>query len=227
MSNQVELLSAIDEKFQIKIFGKTVSDVEIKSMKASILTKGADKLILVKVYGTKLFGKCMKLPIPFYTMLPDNGMPSDACSELGNPDEYLMWTLIKSQEFISISIETGAVEEIFNNQLSLFVDVDADFNIHDIKVTGTTISAILRAKLKLHQKLHWPLPDINVTVVDGDFPFSVDINTCVTVATVAFVSAQVCFHTNPNRICGEVSVGIDLPVIGHWGQNFSIACINV
>lgn len=227
MANQTEFLPSIDEKFQIKIFGKKVTDVEINTSRASVLLRGnISKLVLVKVYGTKLFGDCIKLPIPFYTLLPDNGMPSDVCGDLGNPDEYLMWILGKNQEFISLSVNSGNVEEIIKSQLHVLVDVNADFHVHDLNVSGTTVSGRLRAYLHLHQKLHWPLPDIDITIVDGDFPFSINIDTCVTVATVSVVSAQVCFHTNPNRVCGEVSVGIDLPVIGHWGQVFSIACVN-
>jgi hypothetical protein len=228
MANQTEFLPSIDEKFQIKIFGKKVSDLEINSKKGSILSKNATgKLILVKVYGTKLLGDCIKLPVPFFTLLPDNGMPSDACGELGNPDEYLMWILGKSQEFVALSVNAGNVEEIIRKQIHILVDVSADFHFHDVTITGSSISGRLRAYLHLHQKLPWPLPAIDVTIVDGDYPFSVSIDTCITVATVAVVSAQVCFHTSPNRVCGEVSVGIDLPVIGHWGQNFPIACVQV
>lgn len=227
MSNQTEFLPAIDEKFQIRVVGKKVTDVEVTSKRGSVLsTDAAGKLVLVKVYGAKLFSDCIKLPVPIYTLLPDNGKPSDACGDLGNPDEYLMWVLGKDQKFVSLSIDTGSVEEIIKKGLAPFVNIDADFHIHDVTVSGTSVSAKLRAYLRLRQP--GPFGDIfNITVVDGDYSFSVNINTCITVFSIGVASAQVCFHTNPNRVCGEVSVGIDLPVIGHWGRNFPIACVNV
>jgi len=228
MPIQTELIPAIDEKFQIKVYGKKVIDVDINTKRPTVLSReSGTKLVLVKVYGTKIIGDCIKLTTPLYTLLPDIGIKPDGCGDLGNPDDYLMWTLGKSQEFVSISFETGTVGEILNNKVQPRLDVNADFHVHDLVISGTSISGKLRAYLHLHQKLPWPLPAIDITVVDGDFPFSVNVDTCVTVATVAVVSAQVCFHTKPNRICGEVSVGIDLPVIGHWGQNFPIACVNV
>jgi hypothetical protein len=72
MSNQTEFLSSIDEKFQIKVFGKKVTDVEVTSKKTSVLSpQAAGKLVLVKVYGTKVLDACVKLPLPIYTLLPD------------------------------------------------------------------------------------------------------------------------------------------------------------
>lgn len=229
MPNQTEFLSAIDDKFQIKIYGKKVTDIEIKASKTSILSRdSASNLVLVKVYGTQMLGGgCTKLSAPFFTLLPDNGSNPDGCGEFGNADDYLMWTLGHKQEFVSLSFDTGNAAEIIKGKIGPHVDVSADFHVHNLSVTGTSVSGKLRAYLHLQQKLSWPLPPINSTVVDGDFPFSVNVNTCVTVATVAGASAQVCFHTNPNRVCGQVSVGIDLPVIGQWKQNFPIACVNV
>jgi hypothetical protein len=228
MANQTDFLSSIDEKFQIKVFGKKVSDIDITAKKQTVLSKGGvTKLILVKVFGTKLFGDCIKLPSPFYTLLPDNGMPSDGCGDLGNPDEYLMWVLGKNDEFVSLLIETGTVEEIIKKGEAVRLNVDADFHIHDVTVSGTTVSAKLRAYLHLRQPGPFGTTIFDITVINGDYSFSVNIDTCITVFSIAVASAQVCFHTNPNRVCGEVSVGIDLPVIGHWGQNFPIACVNI
>jgi hypothetical protein len=182
---------------------------------------------MVKVYGSQILGKCIKLPIPLLTLLPDNGQPSNACGDLGNPDEYLMWVLGKGQEFVSLSIETGTVEEILKAGASPRVNIDADFHIHDIVVSGTSVSAKLRAYLRLRQPGPFGSTIFDITVINGDYPFTVNINTCITVFSIGVASAQVCFHTNPNRVCGEVSVGIDLPIIGHWGKNFPVACINI
>jgi uncharacterized protein YuzE len=228
MSSLTELLPSIDEKFQIKIYGKKVTDFEIDLKKESILSPNNKiKLVLVKIYGTRLFGDCIILPKPFFTLLPDNGIKPDGCGDLGNPEEYLMWVLGKGKELLYINFDAGSAEDIIKREVSILVDVNADFRIHDIEISGTKVSAKLRAYLRLRQPGPFGSTLFDITVLNGDYPFSVDLNTCVTVFSVAVTNAEVCFRTDPNRVCGVVNVGIDLPILGRWSRQFEIACINV
>ncbi len=226
MANETDIISSIDDSFQIKIYGKKVNDIEISSSRSG----NGQKLIIVKVFGTKVAGDCIKLPKPFYCFLPDKGIPPDACGDLGDSNEYLMWIVAKKDEFVKLSLETGIAEEMVKSDIQILMDVNAHFYFHDVNISGTKITGSLRAWLNFHQKLPWPAHDIDVTPIpDRDYPFSIDItpNLCYPIYSVGIATAEVCVYANPNRVCGSIRVDVPLPSpLPHYSHTFDIACVN-
>lgn len=108
------------------------------------------------------------------------------------------------------------------------LDVDSDFRIHDVALQGTSLVGKIRAYLHLKQNGPFGSTIFDITVVDIDQPFSIDLifDRPITLYSIGPVSIQVTLHNHPRRICGEVQVGVDLPVVGHWGQKFSLVCVN-
>ena len=225
------LLSIIDEALVIRLYGKKLPDLSLdpKSLSDSLIAKHYSGLPLgfASVYGADVFGKCYKSPSPFIAIVPGPGEDPVGCGEFSDPKVYRMWTLSKGDPLVKLKYEVGTAEAVAVPEVTPLVDVDADFHIHDVKLTGTVVSAKLRSYLRLRQST--PFGNIDVTVIDRDDTISFDFNQipCITVFSIAVASAQICFHANPNRICGEVVVGVDLPIIGHWGQTFTIACVNL
>ena len=229
MNNEIELLSSINEGFNIKIYGKKVKDILIGESKTKLFTDTEKKMTFVKVYGSKVLDNCITLSKPFYTILPDNGTKPDGCNAFGDPNEFLMWTFPKGQSIAKLTLETDYLEKALTEVAHPNLDVNVNFQIHDFSVNGSTVSGKLKAYLHLRQPGPFGTTLFDITPVNGDYPFSLSLtpNTCVTVFSIGVASAQLCFYSQPNRICGTVDVGIDLPVVGHWGKKFDIACVNI
>ena len=227
MPENPSFISAVDDLLVVRIYGKKTIDLSIASAKDSYLVKGygAASVSFAWIYGAKVLGLCQRFPKPFLIIVPDNDKDPDGCDEFADPKQYRMWTLPKSTPVVKLNHQVVLAEEIALAGL----EVSADFHFHDVQVTGTVISAKLRSYLRLRLPGPFGSTIFDITVVDRDDTLSFDFNQlpCVTVFSIGVASAQVCFHANPNRICGEVVVGIDLPVIGHWGYTFTIACVNL
>lgn len=220
---EISFLSQVDEKLVIRIYGKKVHDFSIKPSEKS---KFGANINFVQVYGAKILGICSKLPTPILTMLPGEGVAPVGCSDF-DPKEFLMWVLPKDHPLVTFDTQITSIEEFAKQQVNFLIDVDSEFGIHDLQVHGDTVSGTLRARLKLHQKMPWPAPDINVTVVDGNFPFSFKLaNVCYPVYTVGVASAQLCISLNPNKICGEITFSVPLPFGLHFDRTFTIACVS-
>jgi hypothetical protein len=221
-------VSAVDDLIVIRIYGKKAIDLSLTSGKESKLAKeyGAKGVSFAWLYGARVLGLCQQFPKPVLVLVPDSDEDPEGCEQFSDPKVYRMWTLPKGSPLVRVTHEVVQVEQIALSGL----EVQADFHFHDIQLNGTVLSGKLRSYL--HLRLGGPFGStiFDITVIDRDDTLSFDFNQipCITVFTIAGVaSAQVCFHANPNRICGEVVVGIDLPVIGHWGQTFTIACVNL
>lgn len=219
----ISFLSEVDEKLEIRIYGKKVHDFSIIPIEKSKL--GA-KTTFVKIYGIKALGICHKLSKPLLTILPGDGQVSIGCSDF-DTKEFLMWMLPKEHPIVTFETQVTSIEEFINQEVKPLIDVDAAFGIHNLQVNGDTISGYLQARLKLHQKLPWPAKDINITVVDGNFPFSFKLaNVCYPIYTVGVASAQLCISLNPNKICGEINFSVPLPFGLHFNHSFQIACVS-
>jgi hypothetical protein len=222
----MELNDLVSEQLTVTLYGDPVKGFEIRHPLGEVVSQpGKDILLPVRVAGIKTFGACVILPSPILLLLPGAGQELKV-PECGWEKPKQKWSLDPKFTTAAINITPVAIGDLAKLRPSL--DVQADFHLHDVHLDGTTIRGKLRSYLHLHQSLPFPLPDINVTVVDRDDAFAINLapGTCITVFSIGVASAQVCYRANPNRICGEVQVGIDLPVIGHWGQNFTIACVN-
>lgn len=231
MSTKSSLVSEIDESLSIRIYGKKMQDLALSaSSDGSILQKKYEVtgLEFASVYGVMFLGECQKLPKPLLLLLPSNDVDPVGCGEFSDPKEFRMWTLPHDAPLVALEKAVGSANEIVSRVLRPRLDVNADFRVHDVRIDGTVVRGKLRAYLHLHQSGPFGSTIFDVTVVDRDDDFSINLvpSTCITVFSIGVASAQVCYRENPNRICGEAQIGIDLPVIGHWGQNFTIACVN-
>jgi hypothetical protein len=231
MASSPNFLSTVDDMLVIRLYGKKVVDLSVKPTKDSMLVNAYSgaSISFARIYGAKILGTCQRLPAPLLAIVPDTDKDPDGCDEFADPKEFRMWTLPKGAPIVKLAYDVGNAEEIVPSGVRPFLDVNADFHFHDVQLNGTVISGKLRSYLHLHQSGPFGTTLFDVTVVDRDDTLSFDFNQlpCITVFSIGVASAQVCFHANPNRICGEAVVGIDLPVIGHWGQTFTIACVNL
>jgi hypothetical protein len=228
MPESPSFISAVDDLLVVRMYGKKAIDLTLMSGKESKLAKqyGAKSVSFAWLYGAKVLGLCQRFPKPLLVVVPDNDEDPDGCDEFADPKVYRMWTLPKGSPLVKVAHEVVKVEEIALTGLETY----ADFHFHDVQLNGTVLSAKLRSYLRLRLGGPFGSTIFDITIIDRDDTLSFDFNQvpCVTVFTIAGIAnAQVCFHANPNRICGEVVVGIDLPVIGHWGQTFTIACVNL
>lgn len=230
MSSETSLMSLIDQSMGLDLYGSKLADLTLNKAPSSSrfgnVFPGKD-LIFAHIEGARVLGKCTRLPSPVILLVPDVGTTPTGCGEFSDPKKYEMWSLSNKDTIATLSLKVLTVEELAS-QVQTRVEVNSDFRIYNVKVTGTVISGTVRAYLHLKQPGPFGSTIFDITVIDANYNFSYDFSSisCITVFTVAVASAQVCYHANPNRICGEVSVGLDLPVIGHWGQNFSLACVN-
>jgi len=234
MTSNANFLPAIDELLVVRLYGKKIEDLAITPAKQQsnsplIASYSGSALSFAWIYGASVLGWCRTLPAPILAVVPNNDVDPVGCGDFGDPKQYRMWVLPKGSPLVRLSHQVGTAEQIVSTDIHTLIDVNADFHLHDIQLNGTVISAKLRSYLHLHQSGPFGSTIFDITVVDRDDTLSFDFNTlpCITVFSIGVASAQVCFHANPNRICGEVVVGIDLPVIGHWGQTFTIACVNL
>jgi len=110
------------------------------------------------------------------------------------------------------------------------LDVNSDFRIHDLGLRAATLSGKVKAYLHLHQSGPFGFTILDVTVLDMDAPFAIDFTSLVSKSISVFsngvADAAVCFYPNPNRVCGSVSVHVNLPEIGAWFQTFNLACVH-
>ncbi len=231
MTDNSNFLSTIDESLVIRLYGKKAPDLTVASTKDSALveTYSIAGIVFAWIYGAKVLGICKRLPKPVLVIVPDADKDPKGCQEFGDPKQFRMWTLPKGSPLVKLAYEVGTAEEISSPVIQPFLDVMADFHIHDVKLTGTVITGKLRSYLRLRQPGPFGTTLFDITVVDRDDTISFDFTefSCITVFSIGVASAQICFHANPNRICGEVVVGINLPIIGHWGQTFTLACVNL
>jgi hypothetical protein len=233
MTVRENFLPAVDDLLVVRLYGKKIEDLTINPAKQAksplIDAYSGSALAFAWIYGAQVLGACRKVPTPFLAVVPDTAVDPVGCDEFGDPKEYRMWVLPSGAPLVKLSHQLVTAEQVLAPDVRPFLDVNADFHLHDVQLNGTVISAKLRSYLHLHQSGPFGTTLFDITVVDRDDTLSFDFNQlpCVTVFTIAVASAQICFHANPNRICGEVVVGIDLPVVGHWGQTFTIACVNV
>jgi hypothetical protein len=223
-------ISLVDQSIGLDLFGSKIVDLTLNKPAAPSrlgdLYPGKT-LIFAYIEGARVLGKCTRFPSPVILLVPDTGTAPKGCDEFSDPKKYEMWSLSNTDTIATLSLHVMTVEQLASATQPR-VDVTSDFRIYNVKVSGTVISGTVRAYLRLKQPGPFGSTIFDITVIDGNYNFSYDFSSlsCITVFTIAVASAQICYHANPNRICGEVSVGIDLPVIGHWGQNFTLACVN-
>ncbi len=232
MASTASMTESVADLISVKLFGNLITDLKWDLSGSSSISRSyqSDKLGVAKIQGAKILGKCERLPFPVFSVVPGNGEDPSGCDEFGDPGKFRMWSLPKGSNLISLQPSVGPVEAILAPAVRPRVDVNADFHFHDVSIAGTQITASLRSYLKLHQSIPWPGHDIDIVVIDRDDRFSIDFSSlpCIPVYSISVATAQICYHPNPNRICGEVVVGIDLPwPLNHWGQTFTIACVNL
>jgi hypothetical protein len=225
MTASANFLSAIDDLLVVRLYGKKVEDLNIVATKEkgknSPLMKayGESVLSFAWIYGAKVLGACRRLPTPLLLLVPEPDSDPLGCEDFSDPKQYRMWVLPKGGPLVKLIHQVVTAEEVVSAGGQPLLNVDFDFHVHDVQISGTVVSGKLRSFLRVQ----------GFTVVDRDDSFSIDFSSlpCVTVFSIAVASAQICYHPNPNRICGEIVVGVDLPwPIGHWGQTFQIACVN-
>jgi hypothetical protein len=222
----VKFITSINDSLSVSLYGKKITDLVLqKPDRSPLLDFYKQDIILAQIYGARVLGQCKRLPVPLIAFVPNTGEKPSGCDEFNNPDEYTMWVVPNGGPLVVLSSDTVNAAEVIRPR---GIDVQADFHFHDVTLNGTVLSASLRSYLKLHCCIWSACQDI--VVVDRDDRFSWDFSSiaCYPIYSIGVATAQVCFHPNPNRICGEVVVGIDLPLgLGHWGQTFTIACVNI
>jgi len=222
------LLSVVDESLQLRIYGKPVDDITLSAAAGSQYAAELDtkSLSFAWIYGVKLAGLCKRLPHPVIAVVPGNGKPASGCDEFPSSAGYLMWELPKNGPLAVLRYEVGTASEVVDKLLAPRLTVDHDFHIYDVHLSGTKVVGRVRAYLRLRQST--PFGEIKIVVIDRDDPFSIDLipDLCITVFSIGVASLQICFHNNPNRVCGEARIDIDTP-IGGIHQSFPIACVNV
>uniref|UniRef100_Q01RE2 Uncharacterized protein n=1 Tax=Solibacter usitatus (strain Ellin6076) TaxID=234267 RepID=Q01RE2_SOLUE len=228
MTTELGFFDVVDQSLQISVYGKTAVGISIdKSAAQSAFAQpyAQTGIVFAWIYGFGFMGTCTKLAKPALVVLPNSAQDPKGCSEFADPKQYRMWTLPKDSVITALDQKVGTVEGLV---IRPFLDIQSDFRIHDVTFDGTTLRGKVRAYLHLHQSGPFGTTIFDITVVDRDdsFSFSLVPDLCITVFSIGVASAQVCYHDNPRRVCGEVQVGIDLPVIGHWGQNFPLICVN-
>jgi hypothetical protein len=109
------------------------------------------------------------------------------------------------------------------------LDVNSDFRIHDIALRDFTLSGKVKAYLHLHQSGPFGFTMLDVTVLDMDAPFAIDfaslLSKSISIFSNGVADAEIFFYPNPNRVCGSVSVHVNLPNLGAWFQTFNLACV--
>jgi len=215
-------LSSVADELTVALYGRVLEDVSFSA--GAGRAKGAPPAIaytenspvsLVRVYGTKLLGRCITLPVPILLILPNSAeRDSSGCSQFPASD-YKMWVFKPDEPLVRVSTKVGTAAEL----VSAFGDT-FDVHFHDVSISGTVISGKLRAHIVV----------FGVTVVDRDDSFSYDFGPrpCIPLFDWGVVSINVCFDVGARKICGTAKYGIDLPwPIGHVGGSIDIACVQV
>ena len=224
MSTDTTFQSLVDDALQVKVYGKKVEDLTLTARKDSFFASqyGGGPLTFVLVFGVRFLGKCRTLPVPLLIPLPGEGTAPTGCCEF---KDQLMWVIPKGSPLVALTQSVVTAEDLAASLTQPRLDVDSNFTLSNVRIDGNTVKGHLRAYLRLHQST--PFGPINIVVIDrnDDFAFPLP-DICVTVFSIAVASAQVCLRENPRRLCGEVSVGVDLPFgLGQFSQNFPIACV--
>jgi hypothetical protein len=223
--------AALDDALRVVAFGKTIEDLTIAPSKESSFAKAhsTEKLTFAWIHGARIDGSCVNFPKPILLLLPGDGAKPTGCSEFTAEKGFLMWNIPKEGPVALLTHDVGPAGEIIKLAATRGLETTSDFRIYDVRLDGTVVRGKVRAYLrfKLPGPFHTTIFDI--TVIDRDDAFSIDLapGLCIPVFSIGVATAQVCFHNHPNRICGEVVVGIDLPVVGHYGKTFTLACVNV
>jgi hypothetical protein len=231
MSSTKSLLSVVDASLSIRAYGKIANDLalNVASEDSQVAIQfGATKPIFAWVYGIGFLGSCRALPKPLLLLMPDGGSDPSGCTQFEDPKEFRMWVLPKDGPVVALTQQIGPAHNVLAGDVSILTEVTSDFRVYNVRVETGKVKGRVRAYLRLRQPGPFGSTIFDIVVIDRDDEFSIDLNPglCITVFSVGVASAQICYRDNPNRICGEVQVGIDLPVIGHWSKNFPIACVN-
>lgn len=231
MSSKQSFFSVVDASLSIRVYGKSADDLTLNVAAGDTLVAsqyGATKPTFAWVYGIGFLGNCRALPKPLLLLMQDGGSDPTGCGQFGDPKEFRMWVLPKDAPVVALTQQIGSVQDVLGGDISVLVDITSDFRVYNVRVDAGKIKGRVRAYLRLRQPGPFGSTLFDIVVIDRDDEFSIDITPglCITVFSVGVASAQICYRDNPNRICGEVQVGIDLPIIGHWSQNFPIACVD-
>jgi len=225
------LLSRTSDSLEVRLYGDLAPDMRLlagEGKQTDPISRAYPNqaLSFAWICGVRIFGKCRRLPVPLIAVVPGPGTEATECDEFA---KHQMWTLPLGAPLVTLTHAVGPAERIAWGDVHALVNVDSDFRLHDVRTDGTRVSGALRSYLRLRQPGPFGTTLFDITVVDRDDAFSIDVlpNLCVTVFDIGIARAQICFHPNPNRVCGEVVIGLDLPVVGHWGQTFAIACVNI
>ena len=227
MSAETTFHSVVDDGLLVRVYGKKVEDLTLAVQKDShfAIQHGGGPLTFVLVRGIQFLGECHALTVPVLVPLPGDGAPPTGCCQF---KDQLMWVIPKGSPLVALTHNVGTAEEFAKSLAEKRLDVDSNFTLSHLRVEGNTVKGHLRAYLRLKQSGPFGTTLFNIVVIDRNDDFSIQLvpDFCITVFSIGVASAQVCFHENPRRVCGEVFVGLDLPLgLGHFGQNFAIACV--
>jgi hypothetical protein len=224
------LLDGIDEMLVVRLYGKPVTDVTItgggRESALSRLYAGAP-IAFAWIHGVRAMGKCHTLPHPMLLLVPDRPKDPTDCGEFGDPEKFQMWELPADAQVATLDTNVVSVTELVPSEVRL--EVHDEFRIHGVRVEDGVLRGRVRAYLRLRQPGPFGTTIFNITVVDRDDAFEINLkpDVCIPVFSIGVASAEVCFRPNPDRICGSVSVSINLPVLGHYARRWDLACVNV
>jgi hypothetical protein len=213
----MDITSLVSEQLKLTAYGEPISGMTLRSDAEEAA------LGLVRVVGAKMLGQCKALSEPILLLLPGEGTELPKDGECGWKPPVRKWVLPNNQRLVAVEMRPTSLEDL----IQPLINIEPDFRIHDLRIEGQTLRGRVRSFLRLRQP--GPFGDIfNIVVIDRNDEFSIDLipQRCLTVYSVGFASAEICFRSDPNRICGEVRISVQLPVGGSWSQNFQLACVN-
>jgi hypothetical protein len=225
------IVGSINDALSVRLYGNVVTDLSITGGGLVTTLDPTKTPIFARIYGAKAFGACITLPKPMITIVPSNGAytQADDCEQFydpANPNAFTVWVLQKGSPLITLTTKFDTVDSL---AVTPKLDVNADFHVYNLSVSGSVVSGTLRAYLHLHQPGPFGTTIFDVTVIDGNYPFQISLtpDICIPVPglSAGVISAEVCYHPNPNRICGSVNVNVSIDGFG-YNHTFDIVCVN-
>jgi len=215
-----QLIQDAQDSIYIRVYGVKAMNIESDKNDLSVLGQESGQPSLVKVvalgYGVDN-SSCFKVP-PFYLLLPGDGKPAE-CSEMSFPKEVKVWLATKNSHTLRLDGTSGTFAEL------LTVDEPDDIQEGEKLLKDYVLDGGLKIKkvdisdsrICVHYKI-WAEAKVKVFgswVKLASFSHSgkecIIYDACVTVFDAAIFKAELCFYTNPNRVCVKINaVGLKI-----------------
>ncbi|OZI20515.1 hypothetical protein CAL26_23765 [Bordetella genomosp. 9] len=206
MVSQISLSDQLSDHFEIALFGKKLSGLELDAdTKKSIPDhRAGGDVSIVTVYGLRTFGHCFKLKIPVTLILAGIGETPRGCDDFADDTAFLMWTVSRKTPFPTISFGTTSAEEMVAGNVELTVQGLSIYFTDLVEADG---------KLSGKAVIHWEenVGGRRIVLIDQTIPFSIVNRERIferSFEPIPFVRvtvyADVFFSIDTRRACVEV-----------------------